>query len=78
MSASEKHLTLIQSARKKEFLHAVDMLETLHQEPDDVAAQLASGRTVQAQRYLRKFDAATLRVLRTFFRYMTAMERRAR
>ena len=75
---SEKHLPIIQARAKRQFLAAVDQLETLHQEPEDLAAQLASGRTVHAQRYIKKFDVATSRVLSTFFKYMTAMERRPR
>jgi hypothetical protein len=75
---SEKHLTLIQSARKTEFLRAVEQLETLHQEPEELEGQLNAGHTVQAGQYLKKFDAATSRVLTTFFKYMSAMERRAR
>jgi thiamine kinase-like enzyme len=72
---SENHLTILQHARKREFLRAVAQLETLHQEPEELDVQLNEGRTVQARKYIKKFDAATLRVLTTFFRYMSAMER---
>ena len=75
---SEKHLTILQSARKREFLRAVDQLERLHQEPDDLAGQLNAGRTVAVRKYLAKFDKQTSRVLYAFFRYMTVMERRPR
>jgi len=73
---SERHL--IQSTRKRAFLRAVDALETLHVEPDDLAAQLSEGNTAQTRKYLRKFDSATSRVLSTFFKYMSAMERRVK
>jgi hypothetical protein len=58
---------------KRAFLAAVDKLESIRVEPEDVAALNAA----RARKYFERFDSQTSRVLNAAFRYI-ATEKRGR
>jgi hypothetical protein len=64
-------MTMTKAKAKRAFLAAVDKLESIRVEPEDVAAL----NVVRARKYFDRFDAQTSRVLNAAFRYL-AIEKR--